>query len=123
MNNTVIGVAVLDRTKITAESPPKYDRLHLLCRYADGTKHHSELPVRPKGTAEPAHAWEYDIIGEQIHVSPSLKITTTKPSADGKSSEPVELFHSSGSWNVPFKEFVPGEYVQAYDLFKSLNPP
>lgn len=117
MNNTVIGVAVLDRL------PTRSLYLYLLCQYADGTKHLSTIPVRPEETAEPANAWTYRIEGEIIHVKPSLRISTTRPSkTNPEVMEPVELFHNTGEWSIPFKEFIPGEHIKPYDLFWFLNP-
>lgn len=117
MNDPIIGVGVLDKTK-----QPQV--LHVLCRYPDGGLHHSDLPVFCKGTPKPASvAWEYDIQGDTLSVGPSVRITTTRPSKTNPDvNEVVELFHSAGAWMVPFKEFTPGEYVQAYDLFRALNP-
>ncbi len=122
MINEVEGIAVLNRSD---------SRLFVLCHYPDGKKNLITIPVRPLGTQEPASAWTYDIQGDVIHVSQSLKVSTSGPSVEHPKAPPsVEVFHNSGQWSVPFEEFT-GEdptgltkspFSTAYDLFRSLNP-
>lgn len=121
MSDQIIGIAVLDKTR-----PPYYehsDRLHVLCVYKDGGRNHDSINVHQKGTPPTTSpSWEYEVKGDQLDVTPSVRISTTKPSAsDPNVMEPVELFHNDGKWSVKFVEFKPGDFVHAYDLFKSVN--
>jgi len=121
MSDQIIGTAVLDRAK--PDYAP-YERLFVLCVYKSGTPTPDTIPVHPKGT-EPAKqpSWAYEIKGDTLHLTPSVRISTTRPSKTKPDEmENVELFHNDGSWSVKFKEFIPGDYVQPYDLFKALNP-
>ncbi len=101
------------------------ERILVNAIYKDGKLRREDLPVHPKGNPGPTShpSWEYEIKGDTLHVSPSVRIRTTKPSETHPDRmDPVELFHSDGAWSVKFKEFIPGEYVQASDLFRELNP-
>lgn len=126
MSDPVIGIAVLDREK---DGVSGTEILHILCRFRDGVARREALPVYPKGSAKPATcAWEYEIRGEIIHVCPSVKISTTRPSKTNRDvNEDVELFHNDREWSIPFKEFLhlpegdPMFYVQASDLFRNIN--
>lgn len=119
MSDKIVGIAVLDRTK---EPPASHETewLHVCCTYKNDQLVHSAVPIRPKGTPADKYSWEYEIKDDTIHVTPSLRISTTRPR--GNANEPVELFHSDGVWSVKFKEFFPREYEDAYALFKILNP-
>lgn len=67
-----------------------------------------KIPVRPRGTPAGVPAeWEFDIQGAEIHVTPSVRITTTRP-VPGTEKDPkgpmreVELFHNGADWRIRF---------------------
>lgn len=119
MINEVEGIAVLERGD-TGEN------LFVLCHYPDGRKNLIIIPVRGIGTEGPANAWTYEIKGDVIYVSPSLKVLSHAPGIEHPKAPPqVERFHNGGSWSVPVKEFWIGKrilYTTPYDLFRALNP-
>lgn len=116
MSDNIVGIAVLDRTK---DPLHETEWLYVCCTYKNGQIVRSAVPVRPKGTPAKQYSWEYELKDDMIHVTPSLRISTTKPLGD--ENKEVELFHSDGAWSVKFQEFFPGECEQADDLFNKLN--
>jgi hypothetical protein len=117
MSDKIVGIAVLDRTR---DALHETEWLHVCCTYKNGQLVHSAVPVRPKGTPDKQYSWEYELKDDMIHVTPSLKISTTRPLGD--ENESVELFHSDGAWSVKYVEFFPVDYEQSYDMFRKLNP-
>jgi len=64
------------------------------------------LPVRPKGTPNPDNLcwWEYVEKGDVLECSPSVRVSTTRPSkTEPNKNEVIELFHNQGQWSVKFK--------------------
>ncbi len=108
------GVAILDQP---AGAPTE----HLLCYCwrADGKLPILiSLPVRPRGTAKEHASWEYDIEGDTIHVTPSVKVSWKDLSVheDPAQCPDVERFHNPGDWRVKF-ERTSAEHRGGYELF------
>lgn len=67
------------------------------------------IPVRPRGSPrEGAEAcWEFDLAGDQIHVTPSVRISVNLP-IPGRADEfpgvfqTRELFHNGADWRIRF---------------------
>lgn len=101
MPDLVKGVAVLDDRNRSdewlfivevAESPQKSKPFI------------GRIAVRPRGMPHPPDrpSWEYDVQGELLHVTPSVRTSTTVPIEGSKENREVELFHNSGDWHIPF---------------------
>jgi hypothetical protein len=66
------------------------------------------IPMRPRGTPRTkAKEWEYDIQGDEIHVTPSVRISVNIPQPGQEDKFPevfreIELFHNGGDWRVRF---------------------
>ncbi len=66
------------------------------------------IPVRPRGSPRTAPAeWEFDVQGDLIHVTPSVRLSVNLP-VPGRADEfpkvhlVRELFHNGGDWTVRF---------------------
>jgi len=85
--------------------------LHVLCVRENGDQKPFRicLPVRARGTPEiPGRTtWEYHEIGDQLEVTPSVKI--------GGFDGVPEKFHNDGIWRVKFERFTPTAEVQWVD--------
>ena len=98
MADEIVGVAVLEES---AEPG-----LLVLCR-REGTKDMLvRIPVRLRGTPDRTPSTlEYDLQGDMIHVTPSLKVSTRRPPEGDPDAlhdkwVDVELFHNGGDWRV-----------------------
>lgn len=63
------------------------------------------INVRKRGTPHPPDrpSWEYDERpGGILHVTPSVRTSTTIPIEGSKENREIELFHNSGDWTVLF---------------------
>lgn len=113
MADKISGIAVLDRHCFPQQ-------LLCLCLKEGRPPTLANIPVHPKGAKKHGEPeWEYLLDdGNQIHVTPSVRIMTT----DGK-GDPIERFHNDGSWSVQVAIATPDESDQyAYRLFRELNP-
>lgn len=117
MNGDIIdGIAILDLPRDAGG-----ERLLCHCRRANGQKPILiSLPVRPRGTPDDARgAWQYDIDGDTIHVTPSVKVSW-KERVEGEDDvakwPDVERFHNTGDWRVKF-ERTSSEHPGGYELF------
>lgn len=100
----IIGIAVLG----TLSNGGEY--LFVQCRSdAHRTIQEIHIPVKPKGSSSHpgGKCWEYEIAGDMIHVTPSLKIFG---GAGG-----TENFHNAGAWSVKFvrRDEDPGDFASA----------
>lgn len=80
--------------------------LDLLAVRANGDQkpHRMQIPVQEGGSPQrPRMTWKYRIIGDQLEVSPSVKVGGT----DGH----PETFHNEGLWRVRFERFTPSPEV------------
>lgn len=106
MSDEVKGVAILDD-----RNPDQV----LFCVCVDGRHPGAwafgnfieRIAVRPAGTPHPpgVPSWEYRVAGDVLHLTPSLRVSTSKPHdpCDEKSPMvPVEMFHTALHWSVPF---------------------
>lgn len=100
--------------------------LHVLAVRANGDRkpERMAIPVRPRGTPPKDRlTWEYVVIGDELEVSPSVKV-------GGMDGHP-ETFHNEGLWRVKFERFTPlpkivwtdgvGDHGQR-KRFNELNP-
>lgn len=97
MSDMIVGIAILDRTMTP-------QRLACLCRPAGKPDRIDIIPVYEKGTPKPVTpngaAWEYEVRGDRLFVTPSVH---------ARSQHPLTLewrtdFHNAGSWDVQFRE-------------------
>lgn len=95
----VIGIAILTRTK------PQ--ELWVVCRKANGNSFMTVIPAYGVGDPKPAeHAWLYQIVGDVLHITPSLHVRYQLPTdvAVRKGAEEwVTRFHNGYNWSVKFK--------------------
>ncbi len=98
MADKAVGVAILDKR----EYP---ERLILILKTEGKAPHVSSIPVYEKGQPEPGYAWQYEVVGDRLHITPSLRESTTGPSG-----ELVEKFHNDYSWSVRFELALPGVF-------------
>jgi hypothetical protein len=105
----VVGVAILDRTM----SP---ERLIVKLERGDGKPiNPTVIPVYPKGTPKPATrngaAWEYEVRGNRLHITPSLHVRHQ----NSLTLEWVTDFHNGYSWDVEFREARPKDPAQQWE--------
>ena len=87
----IIGIAILTRTK------PQ--ELIVLCRKADGKTFLESLPAYAPGEGKPAeHAWQYQIVGDTLAVTPSVHVRYQVP----PDKTWITRFHNGYSWSVKF---------------------
>ncbi len=102
MSDLVKGVAVLD------DRNPADEVLFIVEAVEDPNKSRpfiGRINVRKRGTPHPPDrpSWEYDEPTPGIlHVTPSVRTTTTVPIEGSEENKEVELFHNSGDWTVSF---------------------
>lgn len=101
MPDLVKGVAVLD------DRNPADQWLFIVEVAEDPAKSKpfiGRIAVRPRGTPHPPDrpSWEFDVQGNLLHVTPSVRTSTTVPIEGSKENRVVELFHNSGDWHVAF---------------------
>jgi hypothetical protein len=120
MSDRVIGIAVLEKPE------GRRQLLHILCDPCDhpGEKpFHHYIPVLPKESPEPNPTyvhWKYEVKGDRLHVTPSVRISTTRPKGEG--TELVEIFHNEGAWSVAFQDHTNrAEFPHASDQFRMIN--
>src|SRR3954470_7936750 len=98
MNDYIGGIAILDRRDARRE--------HLFCfGIRDGKPAtYISIPIRLRGTPETSYTWEYDIQGDEIHVTPSVR------QMGGPNGS--EIFHNTADWRVKFKEVESDPYQE-----------
>jgi hypothetical protein len=103
MADHIGGIAVLDLNE---------KRPHLYCLgIRDGKPAvFISIPIRLRGTPETSYTWQYDIQGDEVHVTPSVRQMGGPNGA--------ERFHNTADWKVKFKMFK----KNAYKELKKLNP-
>lgn len=95
MNDSAIGIAILDRSK------PGREYLYLVAR-SDAHRYLEvqHIPVCEIGKnhqhAPPSCLWGYRIQGDKLAVNPSLRIF-------GPGLNLEEVFHNTYAWEIPFK--------------------
>ena len=88
----VIGIAILTRTK------PQ--ELIVLCRKDSGGTFLQKIPAYAPGDSKPAeHAWQYQIAGDVLNITPSLHIRYQLPPDETW----ITRFHNGVNWSVRFK--------------------
>lgn len=111
MSDFVAGIAILDRTMTP-------QRLAILCRPAGKHDRVEIIPVYAKGTPKPVThngaAWEYEIHGDRLFVTPSVHCRSQRPRPGGDERDPSQWewqtdFHNAGSWDVQFRDAGPPE--------------
>lgn len=102
MSDHIGGVAILDRRDPRRE--------HLYCfGFRDAkTPTYICIPIRSRGTPETSCTWEYDIQGDVIHVTPSVRQMGGPNGA--------EMFHNTADWRVKFKEVEADPYQELLQL-------
>jgi hypothetical protein len=96
MIDHAVGVAILDR-----RSNP--ERLLVMCKAVQYERAIEQLiPVYQKGSPKPqthnGAAWEYEVHGDELHITPSLHVKFQKPSGEW-----VTEFHNAFNWLVKFQ--------------------
>lgn len=105
MSDYIGGIAILDRRD------PRREHLHAFGIRDGKPPTYISIPVYPKGTPKPSEcAWEYQIIGDKLDVTPSVRQMSGPNGPD--------IFHNTYNWQVQFKECV----ADAYEEIKAANP-
>lgn len=107
MSDEIKGIAVLDDRNA--------EQFLFVACVADHALHgdHTDtriirLPVRQRGAPKVGeNQWEYDVAGESLNVTPSVRVSVRMPEPGQEDRFPeigrdVELFHNGGSWSVRF---------------------
>lgn len=112
------GTSIL-HTPQGADGSALGEYLLVFCVPGDGGKPMlGSIPVRVRGTPENGRtSWEYDIHGDTIHVTPSLKMSQRRPHPENKDAwVDTEIFHNGADWRVKFERTTP-EQPSGYELF------
>ncbi len=108
MSDTIPSPAILD-----SRIPNGPQRLAVWCPRAGEHTFRQVIPVYPKGAAKPcAIAWCYERKGDMLHMTPSLKVSTTCVDEATKQRVEHELFHNEYSWSVKVLD-LPEDYAAA----------
>lgn len=102
MPDEIKGVAVLD------DRPGCEEVLFIVCVAEDPRKSGpfiGRLNVRRRGEPHPPDrpSWEYDEPAPGLlRVTPSVRVSTTRPIPGSPDNEEIETFHNGGDWTVKF---------------------
>ena len=111
----IIGVAILTRTK------PQ--ELVIACRKSNGGTFLDRIPVYAPGESKPAeHAWQYQIAGEILNVTPSVHIRYQLPQDKAVEAQWITRFHNGFNWSVRFQWASGVEPGEVWEEAKAANP-